>query len=201
MRHHARVAADTAQGEFRVPDDTDTAVVDAVPGDADTDTDAARDDTRAAARARRRDDLADVDTSRTPGTMVAAVAFGIVAAPLLAVYAVLFLSRSFLRPGVEPDITGSWTGEGISGGVAAVLALVLLVIVARAAGGRALPVFLGAQVVVLAGAVYLLLDDDAGGRQVSVAVAVVAVAALVCALLPTSRRWFAAHAARRAEDR
>jgi hypothetical protein len=176
------VSADTetAEGEFRVPDDTDATAADG-----------------ATTPATAGEDLSDVDLGRTPGPVVGAVAAGVVAAPLLGVYAVLFLTRAVLKPGVTPDITSSWTGEGIAGAVAAVLAVAMLVIVARAAGGRGLVPFVVAQVLVVGACAYLVSDPDAGGRAVSVVVGLVAVAAVVLVLLPVSRRWFAAHAADR----
>lgn len=219
------VSAQTPDGEFRVPEDVeaedaeraalltgepDPAATDAADDDAAEPADAADHPDRAPRRrllrrpatgeAREPVDLSEVDLSRTPGPVVGAVALGVVAAPLLGVYAVLFVTRYFLKPGVTPDVTSSWTGEGIAGVVAAVLALAMLVIVARAAGGRGLPVFVGSQVAVVAACAYLLSDDASGGRGVTVVVLVVALAALVCALVPTSRRWFAAHAADRALD-
>lgn len=179
------VSADTAEGEFQVPDDVATDPAEAEESE----------DTPKPAR-----DLSDVDLSKTPGPMVGAVALGVVAAPLLGVYAVLFITRYFLKPGVSPDITSSWTGEGICGVVAALLAIAMLVVVARAAGGRGLGVFVGAQVVVVGTCAYLLSDSANGGRSVTIVVGVVALAAVVLALLPVSRTWFAAHAADRAAD-
>lgn len=198
------VSADTAEGEFRVPEDVEAeraAEADLLLDDDATDEDAPPRPRRLRRRdraARETPDLADVDITTTPGTVVGAVALGVVAAPLLGVYAVLFITRYFLQPGVAPDITSSWTGEGLSGAVAAVLAIAMLVIVARAAGGRGLPVFVAAQVIVVAACVFLLSDSTYGGRQVTIAVLVLALASAVLAVVPTSRRWFAAHAADRA---
>lgn len=179
------VSADTAEGEFRVPEDVETGV---------------EDETGSTDDAKPARDLSEVDISRTPGPVVGAVALGVVAAPLLGVYAVLFITRFFLKPGVSPDITSSWTGEGISGVIAAILAVAMLVVVARAAGGRGLPVFVGAQVVVVGTCAFLLSDTAYGGRSVTIVVLVLSVAAVVLALLPVSRLWFAAHAADRAGD-
>ncbi|MHA3703035.1 hypothetical protein ACXR2U_12730 [Jatrophihabitans sp. YIM 134969] len=201
------MARETTDGEFRVPEDVEAEEARRAALLTD-DTDAATDEdeqSRPSRRWRRERhaepvDLGSVDLTTTPGPVVGAVALGVVAAPLLGVYAVLFVSRYFLEPGVSPDITSSWTGEGIAGVVAAVLAIVMLVIVARAAGGRGLPVFVGAQVVVVGTCAYLLSDDAHGGRSVTIAVLVLSVVAIGLALTPVSRRWFAAHTLDRASS-
>lgn len=199
------VSADTAEGEFRVPEDVEAEQAAEAglrtedPGDATETVPTARRRLRRTRDGSTDRPLADVDISTTPGPVVGAVALGVVAAPLLGVYAVLFVTRYFLQPGVSPDLTSSWTGEGICGVVAAVLAVAMLVVVARAAGGRGLPVFVVAQALVLATCGYLLSDSANGGRSVTIVVGLLALAAIILAVVPVSRRWFAAHAADRAE--
>ena len=132
----------------------------------------------------------DDEVRETPAAVVWAVAAGTAPLPFLAVYAVEFIVHGGVHRVVPPDITNSSHGELIAGFIA--LALLIIDIVAlfwMLNGSRRWP-FLIVQLGMLATAIDFFLDVTKGGRFVSFVVAVAAVVAIVCALLPSSWEYF-----------
>lgn len=134
--------------------------------------------------------MRDEDISReTPGSVVAAVAAGCAPLPFLGVYAVLFIVHGGFHPVVPPDITHSARGELFAGIIALVIFLVSVITLFWMLNGRRRWAFVVVQLAVLATAIDFALDDTKGGRTISIALAVAAVVALVCAFLPPSWEW------------
>lgn len=126
----------------------------------------------------------------SPPVVLAAMGFGFVPVPFLAMYAVLFISRGFVVPVTPPDVTGSTTGEGWVGVGALVLIVVLSLAIAWYVSTRRRWPFVILEVAVLAAAVYCVYDRDTGPVWIPLVVAVCSILALVCAFLPESRRRF-----------
>lgn len=128
----------------------------------------------------------DDDPRPTPPSVVAAAAAGTVPVPFIGIYAVLFIVHGSVHPVVPPDITSTTHGELVAGIIAAVVfVLALFALVWLVNGHRRWP-FVTLEVVLLAGAIYLLVDGTQGGTLASVVVALTALVALVCVGLPSA---------------
>jgi len=133
--------------------------------------------------------MSDPDPTRTPATVIAAVAAGTVVVPFLIVYAFLFIARGAFVQVDQPDITSSRTGELMAGLVA--LAFLMLVIwgMGRLLNGWDRWVFLAGQLLTLGVAGDFLLDSASGEPQVPAVVLCASLLAIVLACLPTSWQW------------
>lgn len=132
----------------------------------------------------------DDEVRETPGAVTWAVAAGTAPLPFLAVYAVEFIVHGGVHPVVPPDITSSSHGELIAGFIALGLFVVDLAALFWMMNGRRRWPFLLVQLGMLATAIDFFVDVTKGGRFVSLVVGVAAVAALVCALLPSAWEFF-----------
>lgn len=140
---------------------------------------------------RRRDERGDDDWDEpSPPTVLAAMGFGFVPVPFLAMYAVLFISRGFIVPVTPPDVTGSATGEGWVGVGALVLIVAVSLAIAWYVAARRRWPFVVLQLAVVGFAVYCLYDRDTGPIWIPLVVLFCAVVALVCVFLPDSHRRF-----------
>lgn len=137
--------------------------------------------------------MQDEDIRReTPPVVVGAVAAGCAPLPFLGVYAILFIVHGGFHPVVPPDITNSARGELYAGLITLAIFIVSVVALLWMLNGRRRWPFVIVELAVLATTIDFALDDTKGGRTVSVALAVTAVVALVCALLPDSWGWVGA---------
>jgi len=132
----------------------------------------------------------DDEVRETPNPVIWAVAAGTAPLPFLAVYAVMFIVHGGFHRVVPPDITNSAHGELVAGIIALALFVIDIVALFWMMNGRRRWPFLIVQVGMLATAIDFFLDVTKGGRFVSFVVAVAALAAIVCALLPGSWEFF-----------
>lgn len=133
--------------------------------------------------------MSDPDPTRTPATVIAAVAAGTVVVPFLIVYSFLFIARGAFVQVDQPDITSSRTGELIAGLIA--LAFLMLVIwgMGRLLNGWDRWVFLAGQLLALSVAGDFLLNTASGEPQVPAVVLCASLLAVVLACLPPSWQW------------
>ncbi len=134
---------------------------------------------------------ADDATSHSPPEVLAAMGFGFVPVPFLAMYAILFISRGFIVPVSPPDVTGSSVGEGLVGVGAVVLIVALSVVIAWLVAGRRRWPFVIMQLAVLGFGGYCLSNRDTGPIWIPLLMLVCSVVAIGCAFLPASHRRFA----------
>jgi hypothetical protein len=132
----------------------------------------------------------DDDVRETPNAVIWAVAAGTAPLPFLAVYAVEFIVHGGVHRVVPPDITSSSHGELIAGFIALALFVVDIVALFWMMNGRRRWPFMLVQLGMLATAIDFFLDVTKGGRFVSFVVAVAALAAIVCGLLPPAWEFF-----------
>jgi len=128
----------------------------------------------------------DDEVRETPNAVIWAVAAGTAPLPFLAVYAVMFIVHGGVHRVVPPDITNSSQGELIAGFIALALFLIGIVALYWMMNGRRRWPFLLVQLGMLATAIDFFLDVTKGGRLVSFVVGIAALAAIVCALLPSA---------------
>ncbi|HEY0169085.1 MAG TPA: hypothetical protein VGB75_18715 [Jatrophihabitans sp.] len=131
------------------------------------------------------------DPTRTPATVIAAVAAGTAVVPFLIVYSFLFIVRGGFVEVDQPDITSSRSGELIAGLVAFAFLIFVLWGMGRLINGWDRWVFLAGQLLTAGVALSLLLDSASGEPQVPAVVLIAAVLALTLACLPPSWRWVA----------
>ena len=129
------------------------------------------------------------DPTRTPATVIAAVAAGTVVVPFLIVYSFLFIIRGGFVEVDQPDVTGSRTGELVVGLVAFGFLVFVLWGMGRLLNGWDRWVFLLGQLLTFGLALRLLLDSASGEPQVPAVVLVAALLAMVLTCLPPSWRW------------
>jgi hypothetical protein len=132
----------------------------------------------------------DDDVRETPNAVIWAVAAGTAPLPFLAVYAVEFIVHGGVHRVVPPDITSSSHGELIAGFIALALFVVDIVALFWMMNGRRRWPFMLVQLGMLATAIDFFLDVTKGGRFVSFVVAIAALAAIVCGLLPPAWEFF-----------
>jgi hypothetical protein len=133
--------------------------------------------------------MSEPDPTRTPATVIGAVAAATVVVPFLIVYSFLFIARGAFVQVDQPDITSSRTGELIAGLIA--LAFLMLVIwgMGRLLNGWDRWVFLAGQLLTLVVATDFLLNTASGEPQVPAVVLGASVLAIVLACLPPSWQW------------
>lgn len=131
------------------------------------------------------------DPTRTPATVIAAVAAGTVVVPFLIVYSFLFIVRGGFVQVDQPDITGSRTGELIAGLIALAFLIFVLWGMGRLLNGWDRWVFLAGQFLTFGVALRLLLDSSSGEPQVPAVVMTAALLAMVLTCLSPSWRWVA----------
>ena len=132
----------------------------------------------------------DDEVRDTPGAVIWAVAAGTAPLPFLAVYAVMFIVHGGFHRVVPPDITNSAHGELVAGLIALALFVIDVVALFWMMNARRRWPFLIVQLGMLGTAIDFFLDVTKGGRFVSFVVALAALAAIVCALLPPSWEYF-----------
>ena len=132
----------------------------------------------------------DDEVRETPGAVIWAVAAGTAPLPFLAVYAVMFIVHGGVHRVVPPDITSSSHGELIAGFIALALFVIDIAALFWMMNGRRRWPFLLVQLGMLATAIDFFIDVTKGGRFVSFVVALAALAAIVCALLPPAWEFF-----------
>jgi hypothetical protein len=118
------------------------------------------------------------------------VAAGTAPLPFLAVYSVMFIVHGGFHRVVPPDITNSAHGELVAGIIALALFVIDIVTLFWMMNGRRRWPFMIVQLGMLATAIDFFLDVTKGGRFVSFVVALAALAAIVCALLPPAWAFF-----------
>jgi hypothetical protein len=133
--------------------------------------------------------MRELDPSRTPATIIGAVAAGTVVVPFLIVYSFLFIARGLFIQVEQPDITSSRTGEAIAGFVALLFLILVFIGMGRLLNGRDRWIFIAGQLIALGVAVALLVTPSSGQPQVPAVVLIGALTAVVCACLPTSWAW------------
>jgi hypothetical protein len=124
-----------------------------------------------------------------PGSVIGAVALGIAPVPFLGIYATLFILRGTVFPVSPPDITSSRTGEALSGVVALVYMIAIIIGVYRFLGGRDRWLLIIGQLVCLVVCVQFLLHPASGEPGVPILLAATSMSALVCCLLSPSWSW------------
>jgi hypothetical protein len=132
----------------------------------------------------------DDEVRETPSAVVWAVAAGTAPLPFLAVYSVMFIVHGGFHRVVPPDITSSAHGELIAGIIALTLFIVDVVTLFWMMNARRRWPFLIVQLGMLGTAIDFFIDVTKGGRFVSFVVALAALAAIVCALLPPAWDFF-----------
>jgi hypothetical protein len=138
----------------------------------------------------------DDEIRETPNAVVWAVAAGTAPLPFLAVYAVMFIVHGSVHRVVPPDITNSAHGELVAGIIALALFVIDIVALFWMMNGRRRWPFMLVQLGMLATAIDFFIDDTKGGRFVSFVVALAALAAVVCGLLPAAWEFFGRSAPR-----
>lgn len=141
--------------------------------------------------------MSEPDPTRTPGTVIAAVAAGTVVVPFLIVYSFLFIVRGGFVQVDQPDITGSRTGELVAGLVAFGFLVFVLWGMGRLINGWDRWVFLAGQLLTFGVALRLLLDSSSGGPQVPAVVLGASLLAVVATCLPPSWQWVATEGGQR----
>jgi hypothetical protein len=133
--------------------------------------------------------MTEPDPTRTPSTVIGAVAAGTVVVPFLIVYSFLFIVRGAFVEVDQPDITGSRSGELVAGLVALCYLIFVLWGMGRLLSGWDRWVFCAGQLVTFAVALDLLLDTSSGEPQVPAVVLVASLLALVLACVRPSWQW------------
>lgn len=141
------------------------------------------------------------DPTRTPPTVIAAVAAGTVVVPFLIVYSFLFIVRGGFVQVDQPDITGSRTGELVAGLIALAFLIFVLWGMGRLLNGWDRWVFLAGQLVTFGVALTLLLDSASGEPQVPAVVMMAALLAAVLTCLSPSWQWVATEGGQRVAER
>ena len=142
--------------------------------------------------------MTEHDPTRTPPTVIGAVAAGTVVVPFLIVYSFLFIVRGAFVEVDQPDITDSRTGELIAGLVALCFLMLVLWGMGRLLNGWDRWVFCAGQLVTFAVALDLLLDASSGEPQVPAVVLTASLLAVVLACLPPSWQWVQTEGGQRA---
>jgi hypothetical protein len=135
--------------------------------------------------------MTEPDPTRTPATVIGAVAAGTVVVPFLIVYSFLFIVRGGFVQVEQPDVTASRSGELIAGLIALAFLIVVAWGIGRLLDGRDRWTFLAGQLITLTVAADFVLNSSFGGRPVSVVVLLAAALALLLTCLPPSWRWVA----------
>ena len=133
--------------------------------------------------------MTEHDPTRTPPTVIGAVAAGTVVVPFLIVYSFLFIVRGAFVEVDQPDITDSRTGELGAGLVALCFLLFVVWGMGRLLNGWDRWVFCAGQLITFAVALDLLLDTSSGEPEVPAVVLVASLLAMVLACLPPSWQW------------
>ncbi|MEO7262275.1 MAG: hypothetical protein ABI047_13630 [Jatrophihabitantaceae bacterium] len=133
----------------------------------------------------------EADPTRTPATVIAAVAAGTAVVPFLIVYSFLFIVRGGFVQVDQPDITSTRSGELIAGLVALAFLIFVLWGMGRLINGWDRWVFLAGQLLTAGVALSLLLDSASGEPQVPAVVLSASVLAATLACLPPSWHWVA----------
>jgi hypothetical protein len=145
--------------------------------------------------------MTEVDPTRTPASVIAAVAAGTVVVPFLIVYSFLFIVRGGFVQVDQPDITSSRTGELIAGLIAFAFLVFVLWGMGRLLNGWDRWVFLAGQLLTAGVSLRLLLDSASGEPQVPAVVLVAAVLAVVLTCLRPSWQWVVTEGGQRAAPR
>jgi hypothetical protein len=124
----------------------------------------------------------------TPPPVVGAVALGTAPLPFLAVYTVLFLVHGSVHPVQPPDVTSTKQGEFIAGWIALAVFVVTAVSLLWLVNGRRRWPFVIVQLGILGAAIDFLVDPTAGGRVISLLIAVTSALALIFGFAPQAWR-------------
>jgi hypothetical protein len=133
--------------------------------------------------------MSEPDPTRTPPTVIGAVAAGTVVVPFLIVYSFLFIVRGGFVQVDQPDITDSRSGELVAGLIALAFLILVLWGMGRLLNGWDRWVFVAGQALTFGVALDLLLDRASGEPQVPAVVLCASLLALVLACLPPSWHW------------
>jgi len=133
--------------------------------------------------------MTEPDPTRTPPTVIGAVAAGTVVVPFLIVYSFLFIAHGAFVAVDQPDITDSRSGELLAGLIALGYLLVVLWGMGRLLNGWDRWVFAAGQLVTFGVALDFLLDSASGEPQVPAVVLGASLLALVLTCLPPSWHW------------
>ncbi len=133
--------------------------------------------------------MTEPDPTRTPATVIGAVAAGTVVVPFLIVYAFLFIARGGFVQVDQPDITSSRSGELVAGLIALAFLMFVLWGMGRLLNGWDRWVFLAGQLITFGAALDFLLDSASGEPQVPAVVLAASLLAFVLACLPPSWSW------------
>lgn len=129
------------------------------------------------------------ENQETPPTVIGAIAAGVAPAPFLLTYAVLFILHGTVFPVDPPDITGSQGGEALSGLVALVFLLLLVLSLAWFLSGRTRWLFLAGQGATLGTCINFLLDSSSGRPEVPIVLIIASGLAIVLGCVPPSWAW------------
>jgi hypothetical protein len=133
--------------------------------------------------------MTEPDPTRTPPTVIGAMAAGTVVVPFLIVYAFLFIVRGAFVEVDQPDITSSRSGELVAGLVALGFLIFVVWGMGRLLSGWDRWVFCAGQLVTFAAALDLLLDVSSGEPEVPAVVLGASLLAIVLACLRPSWQW------------
>jgi peptidoglycan/LPS O-acetylase OafA/YrhL len=133
--------------------------------------------------------MTEPDPTRTPPTVIAAVAAGTVVVPFLIVYSFLFIVRGAFVHTDQPDITDSRSGELAAGLIALCFLIFVLWGMGRLLNGWDRWVFGAGQLITFAAALDLLLDVSSGEPEVPAVVMCASLLAMVLTCVPPSWRW------------
>ncbi|MGI8678431.1 MAG: hypothetical protein ACR2LX_07065 [Jatrophihabitans sp.] len=126
----------------------------------------------------------DDEVRDAPPVVVAAVSFGTVPLPFLAVYAVLFILHGWFAPVNPPDITSSQTGELVAGLIATAAFIVMTVALLWFLNRRRRWPFAITELAIVGLSIWFLTDATKGGPLISAVVLVATLAALVFGFAP-----------------
>ncbi len=132
-----------------------------------------------------------------PPSVIAAVSLGIAPVPFLGIYATLFILRGTIFPVSPPDITSTRGGEALSGVVALVYLIAIVVGVYLLLSQRDRWLFLVGQLVCLVVSVEFVLHPSSGEPGVPILLGVTSALAILFCLVGPSWAWVAGPGTRR----
>jgi len=141
--------------------------------------------------------MSEPDLTRTPATVIGAVAAGTVVVPFLIVYSFLFITRGGFVQVDQPDITSSRSGELMAGVAALCFLIFVLWGMGRLLNGWDRWVFAAGQLLTFGVALDLLLDSASGEPQVPAVVLAASALAMALTCLPPSWHWVATQGGQR----
>jgi hypothetical protein len=135
--------------------------------------------------------------SDMPPSAIAAVSLGIAPVPFLGIYATLFILRGTILPVSPPDITSTRGGEALSGVVALVYLIAIIVGVYLFLTQRDRWLLLVGQLVCLVVSVEFVLHPSSGDPGVPILLGATSALSIIFCLVGPSWAWVAGPGTRR----